>query len=134
MQRILIHMGDPYLIDNPCTKRVRAFKEELEKQGFETVIMAPDIKGIAKDSEVTYCPAIPLKKKNIFYRLANGVSFAVSSVCKSGKIGKIDIVITTVPPALISIAGWILARLKQARLVYDVRDIWPDVALEMNEF
>lgn len=134
MKRILIHMGDPYLIDNPCTKRVRAFKEELKKQGFEVVIMAPDIKGIAKDPEVTYCRTIPLKKKNVFYRMANGAGFAISSVCGLGKAGKIDIVITTTPPALISLAGWIMAKVKHAKLVYDVRDIWPDVALEMNEF
>lgn len=134
MQRILIHMGDPYLVDNPCTKRVCAFKEELKKQGFTVIIMAPDIKGITKDMEVMYCPTIPLKKKNVFYRLANGISFAVSSICKSGKAGKIDVVVTTTPPALISMAGWVLAKVKHAKLVYDVRDIWPDVALEMNEF
>lgn len=134
MRRILIHMGDPYLIDNPCTKRVRAFKEEFKRQGFEVVIMAPAIKGIARDPEVTYCPTIPLKKKTVFYRLANGISFAVSSVCKLRKTGTIDVVITTTPPALVSMAGWILAKVKRAKLVYDVRDIWPDVALEMNEF
>lgn len=127
-------MGDPYLIDNPCTKRVRAFKEELIRNGFKVVIMAPDIKGIEKDPEVTYCRTIPLKKKNVFYRLANGASFAISSMCGLRKAGEIDIVITTTPPALISMAGWIMAKVKHAKLVYDVRDIWPDVALEMNEF
>lgn len=134
MKRVLIHMGDPYLIDNPCTKRVRAFKEELKRRGYEVVIMAPDIQGITKDAEVTYCRAIPLKKKTVFYRLANGGSFAVSSVCGLRKTGKIDVVVTTTPPALISMAGWVMAKIKRAKLVYDVRDIWPDVALEMNEF
>lgn len=127
-------MGDPYLIDNPCTKRVRAFKEAFRQCGFEVVIMAPAIKGIEKDAEVTYCFTVPLRKKNVFYRLANGLSFAVSSVCSLRKAGKIDIVLTTAPPALISMAGWVMAKIKHARLVYDVRDIWPDVALEMGEF
>lgn len=134
MWRVLIHMGDPYLIDNPCTKRVRAFKEELKKQGFEVLIMAPDIKGIIKYPEIIYCPTVPLKKKNTFYRLANGISFAISSIYELRTTGKIDIVLTTTPPALISMAGWIMARIKHAKLVYDVRDIWPDVALEMNQF
>lgn len=127
-------MGDPYLIDNPCTKRMRALKEALVQQGHEAVILAPDIKGINKDPEVVYCPTIPLRKKNVFYRLANGISFALSSICSLGKAGKTDIVITTTPPALISMSGWLMAKIKRARLVYDVRDIWPDVALEMNEF
>lgn len=134
MKRVLIHMGDPYLIDNPCTKRVRAFKEALKEYGFEVVIMAPSIKGIEKDTEVTYCLTVPLQKKNAFYRLANGLSFAVSSVCNLRKAGKIDIVLTTTPPALISMAGYVMAKIKHAKLVYDVRDIWPDVALEMDEF
>lgn len=132
--RVLIHMGDPYLIDNPCTKRVRAFKEALKEQGYDVVVMAPDIKGIVKDPEVTYCRTIPLKKKNSFYRLANGLSFALSSVLSLRKTGKIAVVITTAPPALISMAGWAIAKIKHARLIYDVRDIWPDIALEMDEF
>lgn len=37
MKRVLIHMGDPYLVDNPCTKRVRAFREGLEEQGVEAI-------------------------------------------------------------------------------------------------
>lgn len=134
MLKVLIHMGDPYLIDNPCTKRVRAFKEALKQQEAEVIIMAPDIKGIAKDAEVTYCPTIPLKKKNAFYRLANSVGFAITSICMLRKAGNIDVVITTTPPALVSIAGWVMAKIKRAKLVYDVRDIWPDVAVEMNEF
>lgn len=134
MKRILIHMGDPYLIDNPCTKRVRAFKEVMKQRGFEVVVLAPAIKGIEKNPEVTYCFTVPLKKKNVFYRLANGMSFAISSVFALRKTGKIDIVLTTTPPALISMSGWVMAKIKRARLVYDVRDIWPDVALEMHEF
>ena len=31
-------------------------------------------------------------------------------------------------------AGWLIAKMKGAKLVYDVRDIWPDVALEMGSF
>lgn len=134
MHRILIHMGDPYLVDNPCTKRVRAFKDALKKQGFEVVIMAPYVQGIKKEPEITYCRTIPLKKKNIFYRLMNSVGFAISSIYELRKTGKIDIVITTTPPALVSMAGWVIAKAKHAKLVYDVRDIWPDIALEMNEF
>ena len=42
--------------------------------------------------------------------------------------------ITTSPPPLISLFGWAVAKLKRARLVYDVRDIWPDVAWEMGSF
>ncbi|MCM1262191.1 MAG: glycosyltransferase family 4 protein [Butyrivibrio sp.] len=134
MLRVLIHMGDPYLIDNPCTKRVRAFKDILKQQGAKVVVLTPKSSGIAKEQDVTYCPTIPLKKKNSFYRLANSVGFAITSIFMAGRAGKIDVVLTTTPPAMVSIAGWVIAKIKHARLVYDVRDIWPDVAVEMNEF
>ncbi|MCM1048325.1 MAG: glycosyltransferase family 4 protein [Clostridiales bacterium] len=132
--RVLIHMGDPYLIDNPCTKRVRAFKEILKQQEAKVVVLTPGSSEIAKEPEITYCPTIPLKKKNSFYRLANSVGFAITSIFMAIRSGKIDVVLTTTPPAMVSIAGWIIAKLKRAKLVYDVRDIWPDVAVEMNEF
>lgn len=132
--RLLLHMGDPYVIDNPCTKRMRAFKEEFEKQGHEVVILAPETANHKPVSGVIYCKTPPLKKKTNFYRLTNGFGFAIQSIKVAKKIGKIDVVLTTCPPPLINIAGWYIARKKHAKLIYDVRDIWPDVAVEMGSF
>lgn len=127
-------MGDPYLVDNPCTKRMRAFRDEFIANGYEVVIMAPDTEGIEYEDYVTYCPTIGLKKKTTIYRLLNSMCFALSSIGYSLKAGHIDVVITTCPPPLINMAGWLIAKIKRAKLVYDVRDIWPDVALEMGSF
>ncbi|MCI6732151.1 MAG: glycosyltransferase family 4 protein [Lachnospiraceae bacterium] len=84
--------------------------------------------------KIIYSPAFRMKKKTTMARLMNNMSFGVSSIFSSLKAGKADIVITTSPPPLVSISGWIIAKLKRAKLVYDVRDIWPDVALEMGSF
>ena len=132
--RLLLHMGDPYVIDNPCTKRMRTFKEEFEKQGHEVIILAPETINAKAEEGVVYCKTPPLKKKTSFYRLINGIGFAIQSVNEARKIGKIDVVLTTCPPPLINIAGWYIARRKHAKLIYDVRDIWPDVAVEMGSF
>ena len=64
----------------------------------------------------------------------NQVSFGVTSFFKSFHTGKTDVVITSSPPILIGPFAWLIARIKHAVLVYDVRDIWPDVALEMGSF
>lgn len=132
--RVLLHMGDPYVVDNPCTKRMRAFKNELEKQGHEVYILAPGNGKEPTVSGVIFCKTPELKKKTSFYRLMNGLGCAMSSIREAGKLGKIDIVLTTCPPPLINIAGWYIAKRKHAKLIYDVRDIWPDVALEMGSF
>ena len=88
----------------------------------------------AGEPNVVYCSAIKMKKKTTLYRLGNNISFAVSSFFNSWKTGKADVVITTSPPALISMFGWMIAKCKGAKLVYDVRDVWPDVAIEMGSF
>ena len=43
-------------------------------------------------------------------------------------------VVCTTPPLLLMLAALRIARAKQAKLVWDVRDIWPDVAHEMGSF
>ena len=67
-------------------------------------------------------------------RLGNNLGFALSSWIRSRKAGPADVVITTSPPVLTSLAGWAIARSKRAKLVYDVRDVWPDVAVEIGSF
>ena len=132
--RILLHMGDPFIVDNPCTKRMKTFKEEFERQGHEVLILAPGTEGNGEVSGVIYCKTPPLKKKTTVYRLLSSLGFALESIRVSRKIGEIDVVLTTCPPPLINIAGWYIAKRKRAKLIYDVRDIWPDVALEMGSF
>lgn len=132
---VLIHMGDSYPDESPSAKRMRAFHDVLTEHGHRVVVMAPDYcNGKQASKDVIYCPTIRMKKKTTAMRMLNQLSFAISSVFCSGKAGRMDVVLTTSPPVLISMAGWLIARMKRAKLVYDVRDIWPDVALEMGSF
>jgi len=132
---VLIHMGDPYSNENPSSKRMRAFSDVLRERGHKVTILAPGNKeDICNEENVLYCPTIALKKKSTLLRMFNQLSFAVSSLFVSLRAGRADVVITTTPPALIGISGWLIAKSKKAKLVYDVRDIWPDVAWEMGRF
>ena len=133
--RIILHMGDPYPNESPAAKRIRAFYDVLTAHGHQVTVMAPDYRTTdAEEKDIVYCPTIEMKKKTTAMRMLNQLSFAFSSVLFSGRAGKADVVLTTSPPVLISMAGWLIAKLKRAKLVYDVRDIWPDVALEMGSF
>ncbi len=131
--RVLIQMGDPYRIENPCTKRMSTIYSELKKNGHDVRILAPV--GIGSDfscSDVIHCRTVIMRKKTTLFRFLNSAVFAFTSFVKAFSLGKFDIVITTSPPPLINISGWLMAVFKHARLVYDVRDIWPDVAWEMG--
>jgi len=46
---------------------------------------------------------------------------------------KYDVVFATSPPLFVGISGYILSRLKKARFVFDVRDLWPEVAVALGE-
>ena len=133
--RVILHMGDPYPDESPAAKRIRAFYDVLTQHGHQVTVMAPDYReGKAEAERTVFCPTIRMKKKTTLMRMLNQLSFAFSSVLYAGKAGKADVVLTTSPPVLISMAGWLIAKMKRAKLVYDVRDIWPDVALEMGSF
>lgn len=127
-------MGDPFILDNPCSKRIAAFANELKNQGHNVIILAPDTPGVEKQDGVVYCKTSPLKKKTTFNRLKNQGLLAISSLQEGKKLKDVDVVLTTCPPPLINIAGAKIAKKHKARLIYDVRDVWPDVALEMGSF
>ncbi len=133
--RIVIHMGDKYPKESPSAKRVGAFYDMLRARGHHVSILAPFYESCPiGEVDVYYCRTFSLKSKSPANRLANQIGFGFSSFFKSLSLGKADIVITTSPPALASPFGWLIAKCKRARLVYDVRDIWPDVAWEMGSF
>lgn len=137
--KILIHTDEYYPTAQACAYRMQILAEAFLAQGNEVTVVtsSANLNGAnlsCRNEKIIYSPTIKMKKKTTIMRLLNNVSFAISSVFSAMKVGKIDVVITTSPPPLISIAGWLIAKLKGAKLVYDVRDIWPDVALEMGSF
>ncbi|WP_197027906.1 glycosyltransferase family 4 protein [Butyrivibrio sp. WCE2006] len=127
-------MGDPYTMENPCSKRINVLYEELKKRGHEPIILAPDTPGIEKKEGVIYCSTPELKKKTTWERIKNQGCLALSSYRNGIKLKDIDIVFTTCPPPINNLAGAKIAKKLNAKLIYDVRDIWPDVALEMGSF
>lgn len=139
--RVLIHSDEYYPTAQACSYRMQVFVDTFISQGDEVTVVtssankANGILDLSKHKErIIYSPAIQMRKKTNLMRALNNLSFGVSSVFSALSAGKVDVVITTSPPPLVSISGWIIAKLKGAKLVYDVRDIWPDVALEMGSF
>ena len=67
-------------------------------------------------------------------RLANYLSFVASSIFAGLTANRsFDVIVSSSPPLFIGISGWILARLRHTPLVFDIRDLWPQVAIEAGE-
>jgi glycosyltransferase involved in cell wall biosynthesis len=61
------------------------------------------------------------------------LSFMVSSVVLgAGRAGPAEVVVVSSPTFFSVGAGWLLARLKRARLVVEVRDLWPAIFAELG--
>jgi glycosyltransferase involved in cell wall biosynthesis len=72
----------------------------------------------------TYVYAAP--NRGFFKRTLNFLSFMISSVLiGSWMVKKPDVVVATSPQFFVAVAGYVISRLRRARFVFEVRDIWP---------
>ena len=73
------------------------------------------------------------RNKSFSRRLLNYFSFVASSFALGvWKIGPQDVVIVESPPLFLGISGFLLSFFKNARLVFNVSDLWPDSAIAMG--
>ena len=139
--RILIHTDEYYPTAQACSYRMQVFADTFMSLGDDVTVITSSAnkangminKNLHKE-RIIYSPAVRMKKKTTIMRILNNLTFGFTSVLSAVGVSKVDVVITTSPPPLVSIPGWVIAKCKGAKLVYDVRDIWPDVALEMGFF
>ena len=65
-------------------------------------------------------------------RLANHAAFAAGALATARAAGPVDVVVAETPPLFTAAAGAAYARLKRARLVLNVSDLWPESAIELG--
>ncbi len=73
-------------------------------------------------------------EKNFYTRMG----FYLSYMCCAGFFGsflggRYDIVYVTSPPFFVGVTGLWLSRLKSAKFVFEIRDLWPQGAVELGE-
>jgi glycosyltransferase involved in cell wall biosynthesis len=81
---------------------------------------------------IRYAAMLSNIHRSFFHRLMAFLSFMCSSVLEGLRAGKIDVVVGTTPPLFQALAAWCVSLLRWKPFILEVRDLWPDFAIEMG--
>jgi glycosyltransferase involved in cell wall biosynthesis len=76
--------------------------------------------------EVVMTKTLPASNVGLLRRALKFVWFMVLSVLVGVRLEKPDVVVATSPQPLAGVSGWVLARVRRAEFVFEVRDLWPE--------
>ncbi|MFR1707590.1 MAG: glycosyltransferase family 4 protein [Clostridium sp.] len=130
--------------------RIFEFAKQLKKFGHEITILTamPNYprgeifeeyrgKKIVKETidgiDIVRTGIYATKSKDFVKRLRNYLSFTWSSVFSGAKhIEKQDVIITESPPLFLGWSGYVLSKMKKAKFVFNVSDLWPESAVKLD--
>lgn len=137
----ILYLADSYRPSrSACANRSVVLVEALRQAGHDVQVLtssdsfadAPE--GYVAAENVSVFKTYPLEKKTLINRIRNNFGGTFESSRVADGMGDFDVVVCTTPPLLLTAAAVKIAKRKRAKLVLDVRDIWPDVAYEMGTF
>jgi colanic acid biosynthesis glycosyl transferase WcaI len=80
-----------------------------------------------------YHVAMPSKGRSVAKRIAAWAGFhAISTIVGVCIVERPDVILAPSPPLSIGASAWIMARLRRARYVYNVQEIYPDIAVSLG--
>jgi len=85
----------------------------------------------SENVEVLRCYVSGSYNKSFIGRFWAYLSFTFSTIIAGlFHAGKCDVIICTSPPLTVGLTGWILSALKRVPMVFEVRDLWPESAID----
>lgn len=82
--------------------------------------------------DVIRVPLFPSHDKKSLPRLANYFTFLFTSTLRSLFVKRPDVIVCTSPPLTVGIAAWIAAKRFRIPFVLEIRDLWPEAAIELG--
>ena len=79
-----------------------------------------------------FVPVVPYRSNGVS-RVLNWASYAVTATFAALRQPRPDVVYASSPHLLAGLAGWTVARVRRARFILEIRDLWPQVLVEMEE-
>jgi len=87
-----------------------------------------EVEGIQVLRAYTY----PSLHQSFVWRIVSFLSFMFTSVWAGLRAGPVDVVMGTSPPIFQAFSAWLVAFLKRKPLLLEIRDLWPDFAVDMG--
>jgi glycosyltransferase involved in cell wall biosynthesis len=81
---------------------------------------------------VIYCRVWGSVNRSFVWRTVGFLSFMVSSFWQGLTQPRVDLVWGTSPPLPQACTAWLVARLKRAKFLFEVRDLWPAFAIQLG--
>jgi glycosyltransferase involved in cell wall biosynthesis len=142
MRILIIHQAFASL-NEPGGTRHHEFARILVSRGHQVTVIASPVSYLtgnqtqAADTElngVTILRAVVYEAhhKSFFHRMLAFFSFMVSSFWLGLGVTHVDLVWGTSPPIFQGVTAWALARLKGAKFLFEVRDLWPQFAIAVG--
>jgi glycosyltransferase involved in cell wall biosynthesis len=146
MHILVIHQAFASL-DEPGGTRHYEFARLLAARGHQVTVIAspvsyitgatsplrpsPSERGDGSDGDVNILRArvYSAHHKSFFHRIIAFFSFMISSFWIGLGVKNVDLVWGTSPPIFQGVTAWLLARLKRAKFLFEVRDLWPQFAV-----
>src|SRR5271157_3327097 len=152
MHILIIHQAFASL-DEPGGTRHYEFARLLTTRGHQVTVIASPVSYITGASTSSAVGASPIFFKNeggwdgvrilrarvysahhksFFHRIIAFFSFMISSFWIGLGVKNVDLVWGTSPPIFQGVTAWLLARLKRAKFLFEVRDLWPQFAVAVG--
>jgi colanic acid biosynthesis glycosyl transferase WcaI len=116
--------------------RLGALTRELIARGHEVEVVTATRSGLYRRERIdgalihrTWCYAATGTGMR---RIANYLSFACSSLFGLARTKSPDAIFVESPPLVLSVPGWIAAKVRRCPLIFNVADLWPDAVRELG--
>jgi glycosyltransferase involved in cell wall biosynthesis len=135
-EKNLLYLHQYYYTNTSSTgTRSYEFSRFLSKNGIRVHIITGTEPGIDTTCTNLFIHSTRTKyshKMSGRRRILSFLTYNIKAIIKGLQIGKIDIVFATSTPLTIGFPAVIISRLKKAKMVFEVRDIWPDIPIELG--
>jgi glycosyltransferase involved in cell wall biosynthesis len=125
----------------PGSTRSYWIARELVKNGHNVTMITSDKKGTEPKREnqidgikVIYLKELYRQKMSVSQRLKAFLGFVQKSIKETGQYKNIDLVIATSTPLTVGITALYLKKFKNWPFLFEVRDLWPEVPIQLGVF